>query len=272
MFWGDDEVRELQSLVFGPPAIPPNPTARTQVNSLYNVITLSADAHTHWGHGYFTLEPHPDNHPGNLETQRAIFYWVRPNGSSRISAGVYGPIQLTAQLPELSDIGVFAGEDISLYFTDANGRPQFVEDGHTVTFTTPNPDSRPLPSMKLLWLQCTLVRVLRMAGRAGWDAHEVNYSDTDVSSIAGDTVRRSWSQTTALGGRTTRQDNSPEPQPESCKALNNILSTLRSNTKFTRTLWRPKSLSRFWRTKYPPAGTPAKTPNSQEKPTRSRVG
>ncbi|KAH0559990.1 hypothetical protein GP486_003492 [Trichoglossum hirsutum] len=38
MFWGEDEVNRLQSLIFGPPADPPGPNARTLINQLYNVI------------------------------------------------------------------------------------------------------------------------------------------------------------------------------------------------------------------------------------------
>ncbi|KAH0556327.1 hypothetical protein GP486_005746, partial [Trichoglossum hirsutum] len=235
MFWGDEEVGDIQSLVFGTPTDPPSDKTHTLINRLYNVITLSSQAHTYWGQGYFVLEPHPDNNPENQYEQQAVFYWVHPNGSSRVSPGIYTPILLTAKLPELSP----TNENISLFFIDDTRQPQFVKDGHLITFRTDNPDSRPLPSMELLWLQCTLVRVLRMAGRAGWDALEMNYSDTDVDSVRVVSPGNSLilSEATVPVARSTpsgQYDIIPQPQITGSKALNNTLQSPRHSAKPTK--------------------------------------
>ncbi len=47
-----------------------------------------------------------------------------------------------------------------------------IKDGHIITFTTNYPATAPLPHPGLLMLQYFLIRVLRMAGRAGQDMLE----------------------------------------------------------------------------------------------------
>ncbi|KAI9763502.1 MAG: hypothetical protein M1840_000455 [Geoglossum simile] len=178
MFWGNEEVESLQSLVYGENV--PDENQKTRVNCLDNVITL----YRHW--------------------QRAVFHWIFPNGSARVSPGEYSPISLTADLPTRSYIGTSEDEDTSLMYNDG-GQARFIQDGHVVVFRTDDPDHHPLPSMELLWLQDTLVRVTRTAGRAGWDLREMNYSETDVDSIreVDETVLQSWSQTMVQGERST---------------------------------------------------------------------
>ncbi|KAH0562852.1 hypothetical protein GP486_002525 [Trichoglossum hirsutum] len=220
MFWGEDEISRLQSLIFGPPTDPPDPNARTLVNQLYNVITISAQAHMFWGHGYFVLEPHPEDNPQDTLTQRAVFYWVYPHPSSRVAPGEFTPIPLTAELPPVTDIE--PDEEVSLFFRDdMTGQPRFVESGHIVTFRTDDPVLKPLPSRELLWLQCTLVRILRMAGRAGWDMQEMNYSERDVDSIHGSL----GGVATLEGGSTPsrRHSDGPSGRDKGSKVLNNII-------------------------------------------------
>lgn len=61
---------------------------------------------------------------------------------------------------------------------------ELIHDGHIVTLRTVDPIKTPLTSLELLNLQCHLVRVLRMADRAGGDMLETIASDFDISSVA----------------------------------------------------------------------------------------
>lgn len=61
---------------------------------------------------------------------------------------------------------------------------KFIQDGDIFTLRTVDPIKKPLPSLELLNLQCYLVRVLRLAGRAGGDMLETVESDIDLSSVA----------------------------------------------------------------------------------------
>jgi hypothetical protein len=132
----------------------------------------------------FVLEPHPDDDPNDQHNLRAIFYWVYPHESSFPGPGIYPPINLTSPLPPISTTIIQAPG--SGYVGLIDGRtepPSRIRDGQIVSFTTDDPIKFPLPSRELLYLQSTLIRVLRMAGRAGWDVREMNESDRDVDSI-----------------------------------------------------------------------------------------
>ena len=61
---------------------------------------------------------------------------------------------------------------------------EVIQDGDIFTLRTVDPIKKPLPSLELLNLQCHLVRVLRMADRAGGDMLETIESDIDLSSVA----------------------------------------------------------------------------------------
>lgn len=184
MFWGEEQVTELHNLIFGPPKSPFDPNSKTLINRLYNVVTMSADAHAQWSNGYFVLEPHPDDDPAELHSQRAVLYWIYPHESSRLSPGVFSPIELVADSPPLSSHMSDDNRRVALYYFDeVTQQPRNVENGHIIKFGTDDPISSPLPSRELLWLQSCLIRVLRMAGRAGWDMREMNESGSDIDSI-----------------------------------------------------------------------------------------
>lgn len=58
-----------------------------------------------------------------------------------------------------------------------------IESGSIISVTTHDPGSYPLPDRDPLRLQCNLIIVLRMAGRAGHDILKTYDSDSEVSSI-----------------------------------------------------------------------------------------
>lgn len=56
MFWGREQKEKLHQLIFGNPGTA-LPASKTLVNSLYNMLTFSADTHIYWALGTFILEP-----------------------------------------------------------------------------------------------------------------------------------------------------------------------------------------------------------------------
>ena len=65
-----------------------------------------------------------------------------------------------------------------------------LESGSIISVTTNDPEYYPLPDRDLLRLQCNLIMVLRMAGRAGGDILETYDSDSEVPSIASAIIYR----------------------------------------------------------------------------------
>ena len=59
-----------------------------------------------------------------------------------------------------------------------------IMDGHIVTFRSSDLVNAPVPDRDLLMLQCFLIRVLRMAGRAVEDMLETFGTDDEVSLLA----------------------------------------------------------------------------------------
>ncbi|MCJ1344561.1 hypothetical protein MMC31_002764 [Peltigera leucophlebia] len=160
----------LQQLIFGSPETT-TPHSKTRINALYNMLTLSPDAHNLWADGKFTLEPLGAE--ANLYQLRAAFRWTPPRSEDPKELGIAtdpGTIEL---------IPLDEGELIFDHHTRSE-----LTDGHIVTITTHDPVIAPLPSRDLLMLQYFLIRVLRMAGRAGADMLETFDSDDEVSSIA----------------------------------------------------------------------------------------
>ncbi|KAH0551757.1 hypothetical protein GP486_007024 [Trichoglossum hirsutum] len=186
MFWGDGPTNELRDLIFGPPTgdSSADSTSKTFINKLYNIVTLAPHAHSLWAEGAFVLEPHPDDDSNDQHNLQAVFYWIHPHESTHSAPGIYPLININAPLPRI--IPTLSQAPESGYMGLSNGRvypPSPIEDGHIISFTTDDPITSPLPSRQLLNLQAALIRVLRMAGRAGWDVRWMNESEGDIDSI-----------------------------------------------------------------------------------------
>ena len=168
MFWGKERKEALHNCIFGDPNLI-HPESKTLINRLYNMITLSAEVHIYWGLGHFILEPAmAESTPFELKKLR--FQWIP---SHRATDGVTMetlPSSLEAPLKPK-------------YLVNVDTR-EAIHDGYIITLKTVDPIKAPLPSLELLNLQCHLVRVLRMAGRAGGDMLEIIESDSDISSVA----------------------------------------------------------------------------------------
>lgn len=170
MFWGLERKQQLQQLIFGQPDTISS-TSKTQINALHNMITLSPEVHTGWARGRFTLEPlGEEDNPYSL---RVMFQWASQNSQSPKELGI-ATDPTSIELIPLTDDTPFFHVKTHLPITN----------GYIVTFTTNDPINAPIPHRDLLMLQCFLIRVLRMAGRAGEDMLETFDTDDEVSLLA----------------------------------------------------------------------------------------
>lgn len=167
MFWGKERKEALHNCIFGDPNLV-SPISKTLINRLYNMITLSPDLHARWGLGHFILEPLIAEST-TLEL-RVRFQWTKNYQPTHGVTLQSSPSSLEAPSNPKRLLNMETGE--------------FIHDGHITTLRTVDPIKTPLPSLKLLNLQCHLVQVLRLAGRAGGDMLETIDSDSDVSSVA----------------------------------------------------------------------------------------
>ncbi|KAI9769014.1 MAG: hypothetical protein M1839_003844 [Geoglossum umbratile] len=260
MFWGDDPTNELRDLIFGRPTgdNSADSTSKTFINKLYNVITLAPNAHDLWAEGTFVLEPHPDDDSNDQHNLRAVFYWIRPHESTHIAPGIYPLININSPLPPISP--TLCQGPGSGYIGLSNGRvypPSPIEDGHIVSFSTNDLITSPLPSRQLLYLQAALIRVLRMAGRAGWDVREMNESERDVDSVVNDggSERRRLDGSSTTGPTTLwTNSSSSEPKPTTTNLADETQH--RKNNRFlqhitsrVKTLFRGNNITKIVRTK-----------------------
>lgn len=169
MFWELERKDQLQQLIFGDRSTL-TPTSKTQINALQNMITLSPEVHTGWARGKFTLEPLREE--GDLYSLRAMFQWTPKKSET--------PKELDIATDPTS-IDLIPLKNNTPFFHVETYLP--ITNGHIVTFTTNDPINAPIPHRDLLMLQCYLIRVLRMAGRAGEDMLETFDTDDEVSSL-----------------------------------------------------------------------------------------
>lgn len=136
MFWGRERKDQLLQLIFGPHDITTN--SKTKINTLYNMITLSPDAHTAWGLEMLTLEPLGAE--ANPYALRARFQWMPKKSESPKEVGI-ATDPTSIELIPLTGFGLFHFE-----------KDLRIMDGHIVTFTTIDPINAPVPDRDLLML------------------------------------------------------------------------------------------------------------------------
>lgn len=222
MFWGRERKEILHQKIFGDPkGIAPD--SKTLINALYNMITLGSDAHRSWSRGIFLLEPLEQFSPYEL---RLVVQYMPPRSK--------GPSEIEMDSDPAS-IGLtpIPNEELFVNFSDFSP----IKDGHIVTIRTSDPSKAPLPDPGLLMLQSFLIRVLRMAGRAGNDMLETFDTDDEVSSIAASESGPSGWDTTAT---TTHQNSSYENHNRKKQSLV-VISTNQQGpvTKMTQLLKQP---------------------------------
>ena len=192
MFWGIERKEKLYGLIFGEPNST-LPNSRTRINGLHNMLTLAATAHRVWAAGLFIMEPLEEGY--NTRELKARVLWIPKRSTSPSEIGVdTDPLSL-----ELTPI-----EPVDMCL-DVETVTRIV-DGHIFTFKTSDPDKLPLPDRDLLMLQSFLIRVLRMAGRAGEDMLETFDTDDEVSSVAASDSGQSEQHTTVTAHETSSHE------------------------------------------------------------------
>jgi hypothetical protein len=145
MFWSDDRVQKWRNAIF-----PDQNNPDKGVETYYNLICLSPDAHAYWTKAYFALKPiQLSNDKKRLDME---FHWTpQYNYSSEIDV-LISPL---SSGDSRSNIGLF---DIT---TD-----QRFHSGKKISLTTDDPVTRPLPHLALLEMQWILHRITAMSGAA----------------------------------------------------------------------------------------------------------
>lgn len=170
MFWGKERKEKLQQLIFGNTGTT-LPASKTLINSLYNMLTLSADTHSYWALGTFILEPLEEQSDSH-ELRARVRYMPQH---------FENPKELEIDV-DPANIEIMPLEDSDCLIDYVTMSPIMKE--HIITLKTSDPVNAPLPNWDLLMLQCLLIRVSRMAGRVGQDMLETFDSDNDISSLA----------------------------------------------------------------------------------------
>ena len=147
-FWSDDRIQEWHNVLF-PNQNDPN----NGVESCYNLMGLSPDAHTYWMKAYFALQPiELSDDKKRLDVK---FYWMLRRSEYSHKVDILTP---PSSLEDLD-----GGSDIKLFHFPTDQR---IRSGDMISLTTDDPVTRPLPHYGLLEMQWILQRVTAMSGAA----------------------------------------------------------------------------------------------------------
>jgi hypothetical protein len=149
-FWPAEKVAAWEAELF------PKGMHEVGEERVYNLITLSPDAHAKWAAGYFALKPI------SLSDDKMIlkvqFFWQKEQDTQTTIS------LLTAPFPT-------EGLERHRYAGLVDWRTKrCIKSGDYFDLQTTNPTTKPLPSFQLLEMQWFLQRLLGMAGGAG-DVH-----------------------------------------------------------------------------------------------------
>jgi hypothetical protein len=166
-FWSDDRIQKWRNVIF-----PDQKNPDKGVETCYNLICLSPDAHGYWTKAYFALKPiQLSDDKQRLDVE---FHWLpQYNYSPHIDI-------LTSPLsPERSDnrsnIGLLHMTTHEIFYS-----------GMKISLTTDDPVTRPLPHFALLEMQWILHRVTAMSG--GAEIYEDFDNDDDDAMV----VQNEW--------------------------------------------------------------------------------
>ena len=158
-FWSDDRIREWRNVIF-----PDQNSPDKGVETCYNLICLSSDAHAYWKRAYFALKPiQLSDDKTCLDVE---FHWVpKYNYSSEVDI-LASPQSLNG------------GPKIKLFHFPTDRR---ICSGEKISLKTDDSVKRPLPHLALLEMQWILHRVAAMSGTAEiYDDFDNNDDDVIV--------------------------------------------------------------------------------------------
>jgi len=149
VFWSDDRIQKWRNVIF-----PYQDSPDKGIETCHNLLCLSPDAHAYWTKAYFVLKPIKlSDDEKRLDVK---FYWT-PKYDYPSKSKV--DILITPQSSEGSD----SRAKIMLFHFPTNRQ---ICSGDTISLTTDDPVTRPLPRWELLEMQWILHRLTAMRGGA----------------------------------------------------------------------------------------------------------
>jgi hypothetical protein len=176
MFWPEEKVAAWTAQLF------PQGINEMGVERVYNLITLSKDAHDCWNRGGFALKPISVSE--DKTTLKIQFFWQKKQNTQATMSLLTTPFST-----EDLDRNEGAVEHGTIKLFDHN-KKRLIKSGDIFELKTDDVMARPLPSFQLLEMQWFLTRVVGMAGAAfpygseDWD----DDSDGEVSNLGLDEV------------------------------------------------------------------------------------
>ncbi|OJD12714.1 hypothetical protein ACJ73_09310 [Blastomyces percursus] len=178
LFWDKSTISELQHYV-----------AQNSTETIENYLLMSPGVHVYWDAQLFALKPialSPDKR--SLKVQ---FFWLRPDNLDSLRLSIHTlpedssqaisikPPTFPANLAQGGRKCASGGHpNIRIYNCETDER---ISSGQIITLTTEDPETMPLPDLKLLELQWILHRVFALAGAAGYREYE-DWDDDDQES------------------------------------------------------------------------------------------
>ncbi|EGE77407.2 hypothetical protein BDDG_00344 [Blastomyces dermatitidis ATCC 18188] len=177
LFWDQSKISELQDFV-----------TQKSTETTENLLLLAPHVHAYWDKQLFALQLLSISNDKKSLTVK--FFWLCPSSldSLRLSTATLPedpsqeftvePLSFPANLGQGGRECVYGERpNIRLFNCEAN---ELISSGQVITLTTEDPESLPLPDLKLLDLQWKLHRVLALVAAAGYNEDEdENYDDDD---------------------------------------------------------------------------------------------
>jgi hypothetical protein len=161
-FWSEEKIAIWQAELF------PSGIFEAGVERVYNLITLSSDAHRLWAQGGFALKP--ISMSDDKMTLKIQFFWQKRQENT------HAAMSLLATPHSTKDLNEYQG-DYGASWLYGVGRK--ICSGDYFDLQTDDPETKPLPSFQLLELQWFLQRVVGMAGAADIRWPSLSESDPD---------------------------------------------------------------------------------------------
>jgi hypothetical protein len=170
-FWPEEKVAAWEAELF------PNGMHEIGIERVYNIITLSRDAHDFWNRGAFALKPismSDDN-----TTLKVQFFWQKKQNNTQATMSLLTTPFSTEDLDQ--NEGAFDVGNVRL--SDSRGlQPRYIKSGDIFELKTDDTIARPLPSFTLLEMQWFLTCVVGMAGAAV--PYDEDWGDEDSDDAA----------------------------------------------------------------------------------------
>ncbi|KAK9237058.1 hypothetical protein V1525DRAFT_405181 [Lipomyces kononenkoae] len=163
-FWPEQKIADWELEIF------PKGLHEMGEEKIYNLITLSRNAHDMWARGAFALKPISVSN--NNMTLKVQFFWQQKQTDISATMSLLTTPSSTERLDQ--NDGAFESGRAVLYYADKR-----ITSGQVFELHTNDPITKPLPSFKLLEMQWFLQRIAGMAGGAGDVVLEDVDSDSD---------------------------------------------------------------------------------------------